>query len=430
MGNSSCKTIWEAPVTVPCSSRRRRLRESGGEAIKLIAAGSDDAQQLQAWRSVRDLKHPSLIRILDCGSSEIDGTAILYVVQEFAEENLSQIVPERPLTAEEAQGMLPPIVDALRFVHDEGFVHGSIRPSNILAVGDQVKLASDVLRAGEKASKSPSAYDAPETVAGKISKASDVWQLGMTLIEVLTQRLPVRTGSSTPVVPAAIAEPFREIATHCLQIDESKRWTVSEIQDRLAGKRPRPAPALVQKQPASPTLPVEAQSKPSRAWAYLVGVAAIAAVVFILVPRPKQPAATVAVPSGSTQTQVTPTANPGTSNVEGVASTASGSQKPSIVADEDGVVHRELPEVSQSARRTIHGTIQVRVKVKVDADGNVTGAKVESARVSKYFKRLAQDAANDWKFVPASGNSSDRTWRLQFSFSRTKTGAAATKIAR
>lgn len=397
----------------------------GRAAIKLIAAdgNKDDAQQLQWWRSVRDFKHPNLIRILDFGSGEIDGAGLLYVVEELAEENLAQVVPERPLTTEEAQGMLPPILDALKFVHDKGFVHGSIRPSNILAVGDQVKLASDVLRIGEKSAKAPNAYDAPETAAGKISNASDVWQLGMTLVEVLTQRLPQRdrAGSGAPVIPATLAEPFREIATHCLQIEESKRWSVTEIQDRLAGKQPRPAPALVQKQPASPAPPVVEQSKPSRAWAYLVGVAAVAALAFLLIPRPKQPETKVAVPSAAPQVRTTPSTG---------SSTPSGGQKASATGDQDGVVHRELPEVSQGARRTIHGTVQVRVKVKVDASGDVTKAKVESGRASKYFKRLAQDAASNWKFVSASGDSSSRTWRLQFSFSRARTDATATRVKR
>ena len=402
--------------------------ESGKAAIKLIAADLDNAeQQLEAWRSVRDLTHPNLIRILDCGSGEIDGTALLYVVQEFGEENLAQIVPERPLTAEEVQGMLPPILEALKFAHDKGFVHGGVQPSNILAVGDQVKLASDVLRTGKKSARTPNAYDAPEIGAGKISKASDVWQLGMTLVEVLTQRLPVRSGPAAPVVPAAISEPFREIATRCLQIDESKRWSVSEIQDRLAGK-PRPAPALVPKQPASPATPMEAQGKPSRAWAYLVGVAAIAALAFVIIPRPKQ-ATPIAAPSAAPQVQV-PTGGEAPAKIESGTSTSNGDQKPSAAADQDGVVHRQLPEVSQGARRTIHGTIQVRVKVKVDANGDVTKTKVESGRASKYFKRLAQNAANDWKFAPAAGDSSDRVWRLQFSFSRAKTDATATRVTR
>jgi len=63
--------------------------------------------QIARWQAVRELNHPSLIRIFDTGRWELDGTALLYVVMEYAEENLSQILPERALTAEETLATLP-----------------------------------------------------------------------------------------------------------------------------------------------------------------------------------------------------------------------------------------------------------------------------------------------------------------------------------
>src|SRR5664279_360478 len=88
-------------------------------AIKLIAADGEDAEkQLARWRAARGLTHPNLIRIDEAGRCQLDGTKLLYVVEEYAEENLSQILPERALTAEEAHGMLPPVLHVLQFVHD------------------------------------------------------------------------------------------------------------------------------------------------------------------------------------------------------------------------------------------------------------------------------------------------------------------------
>ena len=74
---------------------------------------------------------------------------------------------------------------------------------------------------------------------------------------------------------------------------------------------------------------------------------------------------------------------------------------------------RVMPQVSPSARRTIQGKIKVRVKVEVDAAGNVTEAQFESAGPSKYFSRRALEAARDWKFAPAqAGESGTREWKL------------------
>jgi TonB family protein len=85
-----------------------------------------------------------------------------------------------------------------------------------------------------------------------------------------------------------------------------------------------------------------------------------------------------------------------------------------------------MPQISSSARRTIQGTIKVRVRVDVDAAGNVAKAKLESAGPSKYFSRVAMEAAREWKFVPAQADESGaREWQLQFAFSRAKTGVSA-----
>ena len=91
-------------------------------------------------------------------------------------------------------------------------------------------------------------------------------------------------------------------------------------------------------------------------------------------------------------------------------------------------MRRVLPEVSDHARRTIHGTIKVRVRVTVDPAGNVEVSKIESGRASHYFDRLALEAANDWKFTPAPAGESDvRKWILEVSFKRAKIDASATR---
>src|SRR5271157_5164021 len=197
--------------------------ESQKAAIKVISAGAADAEkQLLRWKAARGLDHPNLIRIFEAGRCQLDSTDLLYVVEEYAEENLSQILPERALTAEEVRTLLPPVLEALQFVHDKGFRHGHIQPSNILAIVDQIKLSSDALGVpgeGTRRAVAASGYDPPEAAMGAVSTAADVWQLGMMLVEVLTQRLPVwdRAGTSAPNIPAAVPEPFRQIAERCLQ---------------------------------------------------------------------------------------------------------------------------------------------------------------------------------------------------------------------
>src|SRR2546422_7733391 len=167
---------------------------------------------------------------------------------EYAGEDLSQMLPHRPLTPAEARDMLAPALDALAYVHGKGFVHGHMKPANIMAIDDQLKLSSDGLcRMGESTGgrRKPRVYDPPEAARGTISPAGDVWSLGMTLVEALTQRLPVWGGKEhgEPALPETVPVPFLDLARHCLRRDPERRLTVAQLSARLQHTLPAPAPA-------------------------------------------------------------------------------------------------------------------------------------------------------------------------------------------
>jgi eukaryotic-like serine/threonine-protein kinase len=221
-------------------------------AIKLIPADSVDAPaQLARWKRAAKLSHPHLIRLLEMGRCELNHTPMLYVVMEYAEENLSQVVARRPLSPAEASDILGPVVDALAYVHAEGFVHCRLKPANVMADDDLLKISSDGLcRIGESsgAAGKPGAYDPPEAAGGRISPAGDVWSLGMTLAEALTQRLPVweRTNQAEPSLPSNLPPEILDLARHCLRRDPQLRWTVADISARLQQSSPTPPRQITQ----------------------------------------------------------------------------------------------------------------------------------------------------------------------------------------
>jgi TonB family protein len=208
-------------------------------AIKLIHTEPTTADLLLSrWRLASQLFHPNLLRILDFGRCCLDDTNFLYVVMEFAEEDLSQILPQRALTPAETRDMLEPVLDVLVYLHGKGLIHSHIRPSNVLAAGDQLKLSSDTLASIAETRAPiarPSQYNAPEAVASGLSAASDVWSLGVTLVEVLTQRIPVVPADvkTDPIVPDTLPQPFFDIARHALLREPKRRWTAAEIAARL-----------------------------------------------------------------------------------------------------------------------------------------------------------------------------------------------------
>jgi eukaryotic-like serine/threonine-protein kinase len=231
--------------------------ESRKAAVKLIPVGTWDQAtaeaELSRLHTARELSHPHLLQIFQAGRATLDDTELLFVVMEYAEEDLSQILPNRPLAAAEVREVLRPTLDALGYLHGKGFVHGHLNPANVMASGDQVKLSSDGISSGGErrgALGQRSDYDAPEIAQGGNWAASDVWSLGMLLVMALTRRLPSWDATrEEPILPEGMPSPFDEVVRHCLRRDPRARGSLAEI-----------AASLGFGSPAEPTTPAHATS--------------------------------------------------------------------------------------------------------------------------------------------------------------------------
>src|ERR1700736_3102075 len=82
-------------------------------AIKLVPADPALTEaQLVQWRSIAHLSHPHLLRLFEADRCQLGGHNFLFVVMEYAEQTLAQILPNRALTLDEVREMLPPTLDA------------------------------------------------------------------------------------------------------------------------------------------------------------------------------------------------------------------------------------------------------------------------------------------------------------------------------
>jgi serine/threonine protein kinase len=239
--------------------------------IKVILAEGDDADAYMAqWEASRGLSHRHLMPIFDTGRYTIDGTSMVYIVTESADRVLSQFIDERPLKPHEATNILYPIVEALSYLHAKGFVHGHVKPSNILVAGDELKLSTDHFRLAAGVPSrlgEPSPYDAPEVGVGILTPAADVWSLSITLVEALTQQRPVWDSATNtqPEIPASLPRPFSEFVPDCLRINPTARCILSDIKAKLvppAPAQPMPSPEELAARAARPRGDAQAAPEP------------------------------------------------------------------------------------------------------------------------------------------------------------------------
>lgn len=391
-------------------------------AIKLIAAREQVADAyVAAWAKAKIINHPHLTQIFRYGRYQFGTIEFVYIVMEYADEVLSQIIPERPLSVGETREMLTPVLETLTFLHGKGMVYGHLKPSNIMVVGDQLKLAPDHVstKIGPwKNVRDRTVYDAPEGFDEPPSQAADMWSLGVTLVESLTQRLPAwnSTGYSEPVIPEGMPAPFAEIAQACLRANPLRRATLMEIENRLGGGR----------QSVFSMSGVD-EKEPSRsriALLILALVVVLAAVAFFVIHgrRPQNATATQRTTTTTESKDAPPQAQEQDSPSQPVANSPSKKGE---------VMRRAMPSVTPDALATIRGTITVMVRATVDATGRVTGARLDSQGPSHYFADRALVAARGWQFEPPEkdGQKTASEWMLRFRFHENGIDAAASENA-
>jgi hypothetical protein len=200
--------------------------------------GTHFTRDIVFWQA---LEHENIIRVF---SSNI--LPVPYIEMEYAPSSLATL--SLPVPEEKAIGIILGVARGLAYAHGKGIVHRDIKPENILIAADGTPKITDwglgkALSDPRKSSIigfSPS-YAAPEQVAphryGTPGPATDIYQLGMLLCEMLTgsvaftaegmHDLNLAILSDTPAVPrwnGNHVAGIREIIMKCLAKRPEERY--------------------------------------------------------------------------------------------------------------------------------------------------------------------------------------------------------------
>lgn len=181
-------------------------------AIKVVKRGMDTDDILTRFRYERQilasLDHPNIAQLFDGGLTE-DGRPY-FVMEYVAGDPITTYADHQRLTIPQRLALFRTVCRAVEFAHQNLVIHRDLKPSNILVTPDgTVKLLdfgiAKLLDDEQVAVTTPITqihtrlltpeYAAPEQVqGGGITTATDVYQLGVVLYELLTGRRPYQMG--------------------------------------------------------------------------------------------------------------------------------------------------------------------------------------------------------------------------------------------
>ncbi len=233
-------------------------------------ASSRVTQFFDKMQQVAALRHPNIVQVLDLCTVQMSSNTTeqgVLVVTEYAEYQpltsyIEAITRTGQLpTPQEIVHLLTPICNALDYVHQQGLVHGAIRPASILLSGPSatpdipgmprlINFYTHYVQPPLTLPLDASFYVAPEQVQGDLDNPrSDIYALGILLYELCTGTLPfhgdnpadilMQHTSMTPPSPALIQPrllpALTAVIVRCLSKDPSARFpTASAVMSAMA----------------------------------------------------------------------------------------------------------------------------------------------------------------------------------------------------
>jgi eukaryotic-like serine/threonine-protein kinase len=182
-------------------------------AIKMLQPGTNKDEILRRFRNERQalaaLDHPSIVRLLDGGSTE---EGLPYLIMEYVEGvRIDEYCDTHKLSITKRLQLFCAVCLAVQYAHETLVIHRDLKPSNILITRDGVIRLLDfgiakvlnpqwsqdgTVTRTDWRPMTPE-YASPEQMRGApVTKATDIYSLGVLVYELLTGHRPHRVGSA------------------------------------------------------------------------------------------------------------------------------------------------------------------------------------------------------------------------------------------
>ncbi|MBP5469446.1 MAG: serine/threonine protein kinase, partial [Candidatus Riflebacteria bacterium] len=217
LGDGGFATVYLAQHTV--LEKKAAVKLLLGEWVEeqdVVTRFFDEARTMESVS-----EHPNIVKIIDIATKEKcqeEGLPPYFIMEYLEGKSLEDIMKSTDgFTLEQIVKIMDSALSALQFCHDHGIVHRDIKPSNFMLDADgNVKLtdfgiakaAENTSKTGEGLTLGSTDYMSPEQALGKrdLDYRSDIYSLGVTLYQLVCDRLPFIADSANAVALKHIQE--------------------------------------------------------------------------------------------------------------------------------------------------------------------------------------------------------------------------------
>ncbi len=217
LGDGGFATVYLAQHTVlEKKAAVKLLLNEWVEEQDVVTRFFDEARTMESVS-----EHPNIVKIIDIATKEKcqdEGLPPYFIMEYLEGKSLEDIMKSTDgFTLEQIVKIMDSALSALQFCHDHGVVHRDIKPSNFMLDADgNVKLtdfgiakaAENTSKTGEGLTLGSTDYMSPEQALGKrdLDYRSDIYSLGVTLYQLVCDRLPFIADSANAVALKHIQE--------------------------------------------------------------------------------------------------------------------------------------------------------------------------------------------------------------------------------
>lgn len=242
-------------------------------AVKLFRMDTGDEsgpkRQSGEVSMLASLNHFALVTLFDAGTEHVDGVSRTFLVMEYVDgSDLRSRINDGTVAPAEVARMGADLAEALHYVHARGIIHRDIKPANVLLAPSDfpgrvahakladfgiARLFDDTHLTRTGMMLGTAGYLSPEQALGEpIGPASDVYSLGLVLLECLTgtRSYPGTAIESAmarlqrqPEIPAELGQGWAAVLTGMTTRDPADRLPSADAAVRLRDLVPAAAAA-------------------------------------------------------------------------------------------------------------------------------------------------------------------------------------------